>query len=142
MIESRPAKLEIAIGVVERGVTFAFMQRANGRWTFPSGKVNPGETPEDAVLREIKEETALDAGIRRKLGMHETDDQIRHYYLCDLKGGRLQMMEPEKFLRSSWYMAQTIIDIVGDRLFPPIRTYFNAQIRQLPTMRMERPCWK
>jgi 8-oxo-dGTP diphosphatase len=34
-----------------------------GRWTLPGGWVEPGETPEQAVVREIKEETGLDVHV-------------------------------------------------------------------------------
>jgi len=30
------------------------------RWTFPGGKINKGEKPEEAAIREVKEETGLD----------------------------------------------------------------------------------
>jgi len=36
-----------------------------GNWEIPGGKVDFGESPETAVLREIKEETGLDAKIER-----------------------------------------------------------------------------
>jgi 8-oxo-dGTP diphosphatase len=37
------------------------------KWEFPGGKVEPGETPESAIIREIKEELACDIELRRAL---------------------------------------------------------------------------
>ncbi|MGO4594517.1 (deoxy)nucleoside triphosphate pyrophosphohydrolase [Leifsonia sp. 2TAF2] len=40
---------------------------AAGRWEFPGGKVEPGETPEDALVREIGEELAVRIHVGRLL---------------------------------------------------------------------------
>ncbi len=45
-----------------------------GLWEFPGGKIERGESPEAAVLREIKEETGLDVELAEFIGT------IRHAY--------------------------------------------------------------
>lgn len=44
------------------------------RWTWPKGKIDEGESPSDAAIREIKEETGVNARIIKKIG------QTQYYY--------------------------------------------------------------
>lgn len=60
-------------GVVERvigGVThFAIVHRPRyGDWTFPKGRLDPGETFEDAAKREVAEETGFEVGFGEEVG--------------------------------------------------------------------------
>ena len=50
---------------------------ADGRkvLTLPKGHVDPGETPEDAALRETREEAGVEATLREKLG------EVRYFYM-------------------------------------------------------------
>lgn len=43
------------------------------KWEFPGGKVDPGETHHQTVLREIKEETGLEIAETQFLGIHSHD---------------------------------------------------------------------
>ena len=51
--------LEAAGGLVENeaGETLVFFRR--GFWDLPKGKIDPGETPEEAAVREVQEETGI-----------------------------------------------------------------------------------
>lgn len=51
--------------IVRRSVKEGFLP---GRWGVPCGKVDVGESPEDAVLRELREETGLDGDVIRQVG--------------------------------------------------------------------------
>ena len=58
-----------------------------GQWTIPWGEIEPGETPSEAVLREISEEAGVTARIEGLLGLQELPDpwlgMIGILFLCD-----------------------------------------------------------
>ena len=74
-----------------------------GYWALPGGRVDPGETVEQTVVREVKEETGLDAEIVRKIGeYHEqgTKDGLEYDYypacfLVKVVGGELEPQQGE-----------------------------------------------
>ena len=52
-----------------------------GYWALPGGRVDPGETVEQTIVREVKEETGLDVTIVRKIGdYHEQGVQDGEEY--------------------------------------------------------------
>jgi 8-oxo-dGTP diphosphatase len=61
---SRPLLLVAAAALIDASGRVLLTQRPQhkqlgGLWEFPGGKVEPGEAPEDALIRELKEELAL-----------------------------------------------------------------------------------
>jgi mutator protein MutT len=57
-------------------------------FTFPGGHVEPGETPEQAAVREAKEELGVDVTIQRLLAEIWWHDRPQYYYLVELAGGK------------------------------------------------------
>jgi mutator protein MutT len=63
-------------------------QRAGQHYfTFPGGHVEPGETPEQAAVRETKEELGLDVTIQRLLAEIWWHEKPQYYYLVEVAGG-------------------------------------------------------
>lgn len=57
--------------LIERNV-----EPGKGKWSIPSGFIDAGETPEEACLRELKEETGLTGTIREMLGVYSQQARI------------------------------------------------------------------
>ena len=62
-----------------------------GQWTIPWGQIDPGESPSEAVLREVSEEAGVTARVTGLLGLQELPDpwlgMIGILFLCDHVGG-------------------------------------------------------
>jgi ADP-ribose pyrophosphatase YjhB (NUDIX family) len=57
-------------------------------WGFPGGSLEYGEHPEEAVIREMLEETGLNIRIERLLLVNSwRPDRVGMYYLCRITGG-------------------------------------------------------
>jgi 8-oxo-dGTP diphosphatase len=62
------AAVEVVAAVIERDGRYLVTRRLEGthlagRWEFPGGKILPGEKPEDALKRELKEELGAEATV-------------------------------------------------------------------------------
>ncbi len=67
---------EVAVGIILRNGSVLACQRKKTakyalKWEFPGGKLEPGETPQHALQRELREELAIDAIIGEELFRQE-----------------------------------------------------------------------
>ena|SRR5579863_8968816 len=70
------APLLVSAGVIQRDGRVLVGQRRRGdrhalKWEFPGGKVEAGETPQQALVRELREELQIEASVGSELARYE-----------------------------------------------------------------------
>lgn len=95
--------IEVVAAIILRDGKLFATQRGYGEWKdwweFPGGKIEPGETPEEALPREIREELATEIEVGDLLTTVEYDypkfHLTMHCYLCSFVSGQLSLLEHE-----------------------------------------------
>ena len=96
-------QIEVVAAIIQKDDRIFATQRGYGDWQdwweFPGGKIEAGETPEEALVREIREELSADISVDRFLCTVEYDYPKFHLtmycYLCSLLTEALHLNEHE-----------------------------------------------
>lgn len=121
--------MNIGVAIIQKNNKFVFMQRANGDWTFPSGKQENGETLDETTIREAKEETGLDIEIVAHLGKRIIGDNTLHFNLCATSGGKLHLAEPDQFLSCTWKSASEILRLTKGQITTCVKMHIEKFIK-------------
>lgn len=75
-----------------------------GSWDLPGGHLALGESFEDCLLREVKEETRLDVAIDNSLGLHSmlSEPYLQAIYACRLTVFQSVKLRPEEHIEHRW----------------------------------------
>ncbi len=95
--------VKVVAAIMRSGDRVFATQRGYGEfkdgWEFPGGKVEHGETPEDALIREIKEELDVEISVGERLGCIEYDYPSFHLsmdcFWARIRSGDLLLKEHE-----------------------------------------------
>ena len=106
-------KIEVVAAIIHRDGAYFATQRGygefEGMWEFPGGKIEPGESPEAALKREIQEELAVDIIIENLLCTTEYDypsfHLTMHCYICGIKFGVIVLREHKS---ARWLTTETL----------------------------------
>ena len=96
-------QIEVVAAIIQKDGRFFATQRGYGDWKdwweFPGGKMEAGETPEEALKREINEELSTEISVDEFLCTVEYDypafHLTMHCYLCSLLTEALHLNEHE-----------------------------------------------
>lgn len=94
-------KLEVVAAIIKENEKFFATQRGYGEfkgwWEFPGGKIENGESKEEALKREIREELATEIEIDRFITTVQFDypefHLIMHCFICHITAGQPQLLE-------------------------------------------------
>lgn len=106
-------RIEVVAAIIRKGDTIFATQRGYGDfkdwWEFPGGKMEPGETPEEALAREIREELSTEISVDKFLYTVDYDypafHLTMHCYMCSLLCDALHLNEHEA---ARWLKADEI----------------------------------
>jgi len=98
--------IEVTAAVICRDGKFLICQRPQGKscellWEFPGGKIEPGETAEDCIVRECQEELGVTLRVLRRLTEVSHDypgwTVNLHFFICEIAAGELTKNEHSAF---------------------------------------------
>ena len=108
--------IEVVAALIQRDGAYMATQRGygefEGMWEFPGGKIEPNESLEAALKREIQEELGIDIYVEKFICTTNYDypsfHLTMHCYLCSIENGEIELREH----KSARWLTTELLDSV------------------------------
>lgn len=102
-------------------------------WQFPAGEIEPGESPEEAAVRETREETGLEVVTIRLLGerVHPKTQRLMSYMACEVVSGTAYVAYTDELAELAWVTHAEIPEYVPYGLYQSVQDYLDKILPQL-----------
>lgn len=132
----QPVHRPVAAAVITSPLGVLVGARVDGKppWTFIAGKIEPGESPEDAAVREVKEETGLIVTVDHTIGdrVHPRTGRTMHYVAASSPTGSTDVFngDPDELSEVRWASLAELDELMGgaDKIYGPVRDYLSGVI--------------
>lgn len=99
-------------------------------WQFPAGEVEPGESGEEAAVRETREEVGLTVAAIEPLGerVHPATGRTMVYVACEVVDGTPYVADEDELAEVEWCDRGKLVEHVPYPLFGPVQEYVDANL--------------
>lgn len=121
---------KVVVGIVLKEGKVLIVRRKKGEgdllWQFPGGTVEQGETFEQAVVRELKEETGVTVSIKKNLGerVHPYTKKYMAYIACQYIEGEL-IISDDDLDKVEWVDKDKLTDYFTTPIYEAVVDYLQ-----------------
>ena len=127
-----PQPVVAAIVTSARGVLVGRRNDGKPPWTFIAGEIEPGESPADAAVREVKEETGLRITAGNEIGrrLHPKSGRWMVYIAATPDGGTDAFVGDEDELAEVRWVSLTEADqLMGGTVYGPVHDHLSKTLK-------------
>lgn len=131
---TKPEPVPVVVAIVSSHLGVLTAKRQDGKppLTFISGEIEPGESPADAAIREVKEETGLVIRTGRVLGRRvhpQTNRSLTYVAAWPASGDTgIAVVDEEELASVQWMSFTEVTTAMGDKLFEPVRKHLKRTL--------------